>query len=67
MCAGAIVLARIPLVVWGMSDPARGGQSVFGILDSEALINRSAVVDGVCGEECLEMMRGFFRARRRGG
>lgn len=67
MCAGAIVLARIPLVVWGMSDPARGGQSIFGILDSEALINRSEVVDGVCGEECLEMMRGFFRARRRGG
>lgn len=64
MCAGAIVLARIPIVVWGMSDPARGGQSAFGILDSEALINRSALLGGVCGEECLLMMQAFFRARR---
>ena len=64
MCAGAIVLARIPLVVWGMSDPKRGGQSVFGILDSNALINRSAIVDGVCGEECREIIQRFFRAKR---
>lgn len=64
MCAGAIVLARIPIVVWGMSDPARGGQSAFGILDSEALINRSEILGGVCGDECLLMMQSFFRARR---
>lgn len=64
MCAGAIVLARIPLVVWGMSDPKRGGQSVFGILESKALINRSAIVDGVCGEECREIIQRFFKAKR---
>jgi tRNA(adenine34) deaminase len=40
MCAGAIVLARIPLVVWGLSDPKRGGHSVFSILNHEGLNHR---------------------------
>ena len=64
MCAGAIVLARIPTVVYGVSDPKRGGQSVFGILTSEALIHRAEVVDGVCGDECKARLQSFFRARR---
>ena len=64
MCAGAIVLARIPLVVYGVSDPHRGGQSVFGILDSAALIHRAEVVSGVCGDECRDRLQAFFRARR---
>ena len=64
MCAGAIVLARIPVVVYGVADPRRGGQSVFGILDSDALIHRAEIVSGVCGDECRERLQSFFRARR---
>ena len=64
MCAGAIVLARIPVVVYGVADPRRGGQSVFGILDSDALIHRAEIVAGVCGDECRERLQSFFRARR---
>lgn len=67
MCAGAIVLARIPMVVYGVSDPKRGGQSVFGILDSEALIHRAEIVDGICSDECKEQLQSFFRARRKSG
>lgn len=65
MCAGAIVLARIPLVVWGMSDPARGGAlSHFRIFDSETLNHRVKAMPGILEEECRELMQGFFRQRR---
>lgn len=64
MCAGAIVLARIPFVVWGVSDAKRGGESSFGILSSEALIHRANLTREVCGEEAKAQLQGFFRARR---
>jgi len=65
MCAGAIVLARIPLVVFGAPDPRRGGAvSVFGILDSPHLNHRCTTVAGVMQEECAELLREFFRNRR---
>lgn len=70
MCAGAIVLARIPLVVWGAGDERRGGGlSRFKILQTPELNHRAEVVAGVLEEECAEVLRGFFRARRaeRGG
>lgn len=65
MCAGAIVLARIPTVVYGVADPQRGGQSIFGILDHQALIHRAEVVAGVLDAECRARLQSFFRARRR--
>ena len=65
MCAGAIVLARIPLVVWGMSDPQRGGGvSRFNILQSEELNHRSEVLIGVLEAECTAIIRDFFKKRR---
>lgn len=65
MCAGAIVLARIPLVVWAMSDPLRGGAvSLFNILQNPALNHRTEVVSGVLEEEGRELMQGFFKDRR---
>jgi len=67
MCAGAIVLARIPVVVWGMSDPRRGGESNFGILSSEDLIHRAETVPGILEEETRGIVQDFFRARRREG
>ena len=68
MCAGAIVLARIPLVVWGMSDPLRGGAvSRFQILQSAELNHRAMVLPGVLEEECTKIIREFFKKRRREG
>lgn len=65
MCAGAIVLSRISRVVWGVSDPKRGGESRFGILSSPELINRPEIVRGVLEDESLSLLQGFFRERRR--
>ena len=65
MCAGAIVLARIPLVVWGMSDPLRGGAvSRFQILQSAELNHRSEVLSGVLEDECAALIKDFFKKRR---
>ncbi|MBN1268486.1 MAG: nucleoside deaminase [Kiritimatiellae bacterium] len=65
MCAGAIVQARIPLVVWGMTDPLRGGAvSVFNILRHEGLNHRAECVSGVLEEECKALVQAFFRSRR---
>ena len=68
MCAGAIVLARLPRVVWGMTDPLRGGAvSKFHILQHGDLNHRAAHVPGVCAEECEAIMKDFFRRLRAGG
>ena len=65
MCAGAIVLARIPLVVWGMSDPQRGGAvSRFHILQTAELNHRSEVLSGVLEDECAALIKNFFKKRR---
>ena len=64
MCAGAIVLARIPTVVFGASDPRRGGDSVFGILNHDSLIHRAEVIRGVQEEACAGILKQFFRQRR---
>ena len=65
MCAGAIVLARIPLVVWGMSDPQRGGAvSRFQILQTAELNHRSEVLPGVLEDECTALIKDFFKKRR---
>jgi tRNA(adenine34) deaminase len=65
MCAGAIVLARIPLLVYGVADPKRGGAvSVFNIVQHPGLIHRCEVVSGILEEECRAMLQEFFRKRR---
>ena len=65
MCAGAVVAARIPRVVWGMSDPQRGGAiSHFRILQDDQLNHRAECVPGVLEEECREVIQRFFKARR---
>ena len=64
MCAGAISLARVPLVVWGADDPKRGGGSVFGIFSHPGMNHRPETVSGVCGERCADILKSFFRARR---
>ncbi|WP_367401352.1 tRNA adenosine(34) deaminase TadA [Paraconexibacter antarcticus] len=65
MCAGAIVLSRVPRVVFGASDPKAGAAgSVLDILAQPALNHRPEVVGGVLADECAELLRAFFRARR---
>lgn len=65
MCAGAIVLARIPRVVFGVSDPKRGGAvSVFNILQHQDLIHRCEVIAGIQEETCRFILQEFFRQRR---
>jgi len=65
MCAGAIVLARIPTVVFGVSDPKRGGAvSVFNIVRHPDLIHRCEVIEGVLEDECRFILQDFFRNKR---
>jgi tRNA(adenine34) deaminase len=65
MCAGAIVLARIPTVVFGAADPKAGASgSVLDVLGEPALNHRPQVAGGLLEDECAELLREFFGARR---
>jgi tRNA(adenine34) deaminase len=65
MCAGAIVLARIPRVVFGAPDPKAGAAgSVFDILGEPRLNHRPAVQSGVLADESAALLRKFFATRR---
>lgn len=65
MCAGAIVLSRVPRVVYGCADPKAGAAgSVLNVLAEERLNHRPEVVAGVCAQECADLLRSFFAARR---
>ena len=65
MCAGAIVLARIPTVVIGAADPKAGAAgSVLDVLAEPALNHRPEVIGGVREAECAALLREFFAARR---
>ena len=64
MCAGAIVLSRVSTVVWGLSDPKRGGHTVFSILDHPGLNHRPEIVTGVMEDECRQILQCFFQERR---
>ncbi len=66
MCAGAIVLARVPTVVWGVSDPKRGGGTVFNIFAHPGINHHPEIVAGVLEEDSLSILQGFFRRRREG-
>ncbi len=65
MCAGAIVLARIPRVVYAAADPKAGAcGSVLDVLAEPRLNHRPEVVAGVGAERSTELLRAFFRERR---
>lgn len=64
-CAGALVLARIPRLVFGASDPKAGMVGSLANLVQDARLNhRAEVRGGVLAEECGDLLRGFFRERR---
>jgi tRNA(adenine34) deaminase len=68
MCAGAIVNARIPMVVYGATDPKAGACDTLYRITSDARLNhRSAVVPGVLAEECGLVLSEFFAGKRRLG
>jgi tRNA(adenine34) deaminase len=65
MCAGALVTARVERLVFGSRDLRFGGvRSKFQLADSEALNHRVQVVEGVLAVECVELLQGFFQAKR---
>jgi tRNA(adenine34) deaminase len=64
-CAGAIVLAKVGRVVFGAWDDKAGmAGSVHDLLRHPRLNHRPEVLGGVREEECAELLRDFFRARR---
>jgi tRNA(adenine34) deaminase len=61
MCAGAIVLARVPRVVYGADDPKAGAAgSVLDVLGEERLNHRPDVAGGLLAAESAELLRAFF-------
>ena len=68
MCAGAIVQARIPHVVFGAYDPKAGAvESLFSLLNDDRLNHQSDVFGGVLAERCGTILTEFFQAQRRLG
>jgi tRNA(adenine34) deaminase len=65
MCAGAIVLARVPRVVFGAFDPKAGAAgSVLDVLSDPRLNHQPEVVSGVLAAESAALLQTFFAARR---
>ena len=65
MCAGAIVLARLPRLVYGTADPKAGFAGSLGDLCRDPRLNhRVHVTAGVLAGECGEILKGFFREKR---
>ena len=68
MCAGAIVQARLPLVVYGAADPKAGAvHSLYRLLDDGRLNHRCEVIAGVMAEPCGQILSRFFQQQRQAG
>jgi tRNA(adenine34) deaminase len=68
MCAGAVVLARIPRLVFGAFDPKTGAcGSLRNVVQDGRLNHRCVVVSGVLAEECADLLRRFFDQLRSAG
>jgi tRNA(adenine34) deaminase len=66
MCAGAILQARLPRLVYGASDPKAGAvHSLYACLDDRRLNHRLEVQGGLLADESAQVLRDFFAARRR--
>lgn len=61
MCAGAIVLARVPMLVFGAFDPKAGAcGTLFNVTEDKRLNHTVHVISGVCDAESEELLKGFF-------
>lgn len=66
MCAGALVNARIARLVYGCTDPKAGAvDTLFGIGTDPRLNHRFEVTSGVLADECADVLKRFFAARRK--
>ncbi len=65
MCAGAIVQARLPRVVYGTTDPKAGAcQTLYQITSDSRLNHQSAVIGGVLADDCRAILQEFFAQQR---
>jgi tRNA(adenine34) deaminase len=65
MCAGAIVLARVPRLVYAAADPKAGAAgSALDVLGEPALNHNPQVTAGVLADECAALLEAFFSSRR---
>ena len=65
MCAGAIIQARVPRVVYGADDPKGGAvRTCFAVLSNPSLNHQVQATPGVLAEECAGILQDFFTARR---
>ena len=65
MCAGAILQARIPLLVYGATDPKAGAvHTLYHLLDDQRLNHRVTVIAGVAAEPCGAILSRFFQRQR---
>lgn len=65
MCAGAMIQARIPRLVYGADDPKGGAvRSCFEVLSHDKLNHQVEVVSGVLAKDCATLLQSFFAARR---
>ncbi|MFT5303073.1 MAG: tRNA(adenine34) deaminase [Mariniblastus sp.] len=68
MCAGAILQARIPTVVFGATDPKGGAvTSLYQMLEDERMNHRAEVISGVLGQPCGMILTEFFQNKRKLG
>ena len=71
MCMGAIILARIPELIYACRDPRAGAVgSIYDFSKDQRFNHRVNVIEGVLAEECSELLSGFFRelrARKKSG
>ena len=65
MCAGAMVNARVPRVVFGAKDPKAGAAgSLMNLLADPRLNHRAQLLEGVLADECAALLRYFFQKQR---
>lgn len=68
MCSGAILLARLPVVVYGATDPKAGAvNTLFHLLNDDRLNHRCQVVPGILAQPAGQMLTEFFQSQRRLG
>ena len=68
MCAGALVLARLPLLVFGAYDPKAGAcTSLYSITTDPRLNHRVNSIGGIAVEKCGGILKGFFEGKRKMG
>ncbi|MGE3777308.1 MAG: tRNA adenosine(34) deaminase TadA [Pirellulaceae bacterium] len=65
MCAGAILQARVPLLVYGATDPKAGAvHSLYNLLEDKRLNHRTATISGISAGPCGEILSRFFQRQR---